>query len=320
MKLGLRDRGPVRKGSALVAVFWIMSILSLTVFTSIQLLYYEVDLVTAKVHGTRARHMAEIGIAIAANPVVNRDDPILRNVFDADGQQGYDAKLRSEASRFNINMLLQPGSDGAPADKTLLREILANWGMEMEETQYIVDALVDWIDDDDFEELNGAEFTHYEDLGYLNRPYNRPFYSLDEVRLVEGWDRVEALNPNWQDWFTIWSAGGLDINEAKPELLALAAEISIEDAESLQERVLGPDGIRDTEDDLPFRDLNEPLSLLGLPDVQRMLVEPRLTVNDQTSRIESVGWSGDTRVQITLILRNRTGRPAILERKEEVIP
>lgn len=320
MRASGKMRRGMKQGSALVAVFWIMSILSITVFTSIQLLYYEVDLVTSKVHGTRARHMAEIGIAIAANPVVDRDDPILRNVFDGDGQQGYEARLRSEASRFNLNMLLQQGSDGAPADKALLREILVNWGMEMDETDSIVDALVDWVDDDDFEELNGAEFTHYEDLGYLNRPYNRPFFSLEEVRLVDGWDRVEALNPNWQDWFTIWTAGGLDINEARPELLAVAAEISIEDAESLQDRVLGPDGIRDTEDDLPFQDLNEPLSLLGLPDVQRMLVEPRLTVNDPTSRIESMGWSGDIKCRITLILRNRTGRPAILERKEEVIP
>ena len=216
--------------------------------------------------------------------------------------------------------MLMPGSDGSPADKSLLREILAEWGIEFEETQDIVDALVDWIDEGDLEELNGAEKPYYEELGYLNRPYNRPFFSLDEVRLVRGWDRVEALNPSWQDWFTIWTAGGLDINEANPELLAVAAEITVEEAESLQQQVLGPDGIRDTEDDLPFRDLNEPLNLLNLPDIQRALVETRLTVNDPTDRIESVGWSGDIKRRITLIIRNRTGRPSLLERREEVVP
>jgi general secretion pathway protein K len=309
----------LKSGSALVAVFWIMSILSLAVFTSIQLLYYEVDLVTSQVHGNRARHMAEMGIAVAANPVVDRDDPILKQTF-GDGSTGFDAQLRSEASRFNINVMLKSGGEGIPPDKAFFREILARWGMEFDETQDIVDALVDWIDEDDFEELNGAEFQFYEDLGYLNRPYNRPFYSLDEVRLVTGWDRVEALNPNWQDWFTIWTTGGLDVNEADPELLAAAADITIDEAQDLQSQVLGPDGIRDTEDDVPFQDLNEPLSLLNLPEDQRALVEPRLTVNDKTSRIESVGWSGDIKRRITLVLRSRTGKPAILERREEVVP
>lgn len=309
----------LKKGSALVAVFWIMSILSLAVFTAIQLLYYEVDITTAKVQGNRARHLAEMGMAIAANPSVKRDDPLLRQSFEG-GTEGYEARIRSEGAKFNINMLLLDRGDGAQPDKALIREMIASWGMEFDETQDIVDALVDWIDADDFEELTGAETAYYEDLGYLNRPYNRPFFSLDEMRLVRGWDRVEALNPNWQNWFTIWTAGGLDINEADPELIAIAAEITVTEATAIQDRVFGPDGIRDTEDDQPFNSSAEALDLLGLPDIQRAVVEPRLTVNDPTSRLESTGWSGDTRRRITLILRNRTGRPAILERSEETVP
>ena len=41
--------------------------------------------------------------------------------------------------------------------------------------------------------------------------------------------------------------------------------------------------------------------------------------NDPTARLESVGWAGDIKRRIVLILRNRTGRPAILERREEVV-
>ncbi len=51
-----------------------------------------------------------------------------------------------------------------------------------------------------------------------------------------------------------------------------------------------------------------------------MIVEPRLTANDPTTRIESTGWSGDIRRRVTLIVRNRTGRPSILERREEMVP
>ena len=303
----------LKSGSALVAVFWIMSILSLAVFTSIQLLYFEVDLVTSQTHGNRARQMAEMGVAVAANPSVDQDDPILQQNF---GEGGFDAQLRSEASRFNINLLLMPGSDGSPADKSLLREILASWGMEFEETQDIVDALVDWIDEGDLEELNGAEAPYYEEIGYLNRPYNRPFYSLDEVRLVRGWDQIEALNPGWQDWFTIWTAGGLDVNEADPELLAVAAEITVEEAESLQDRVLGPDGIRDTEDDQPFSSVEEVLSQIQSPPDRRSITTPRFTTNGQTVRIESTGIYGDYRRKLVVILRNRGAQPALLSREE----
>jgi len=309
----------LKRGSALIAVFWIMSILSLSVFTAIQLLYYEIDITTSKVHGNRARHLAEMGIAIAANPAVERDEPLLRQSFQG-GREGFEAKIRSEGSKFNINMLLLDRGDGAPPDKALLREMFASWGVEEDVSQDVVNALVDWIDGDDLEELNGAEFQYYENLGFENRPYNRPFYSLDEMRLVRGWNQVEALNPNWQRWFTVWTAGGLDVNEADPELLAIAMEVSVAEAETIQEIVVGPDGVRDTEDDQPFNSSAEVLDLLGLPDIQREVVEPRLTANDPTTRLESIGWSGDIRRKITLILRNRTGRPAILERKEETLP
>ena len=82
--------------------------------------------------------------------------------------------------------------------------------------------------------------------------------------------------------------------------------------------------IRGTEDDQPFSNSREVLDLLGVPEIQRMIVEPRLTANDPTTRIESTGWSGlgsaQIKRRITLIVRNRTGRPSILERKVEQVP
>ena len=83
--------------------------------------------------------------------------------------------------------------------------------------------------------------------------------------------------------------------------------------------VFGPDAVRDTEDDQPFSSSAEALDLLGIPDIQRDLVEPRLSVDSQIDRIESTGWSGDTRRKVTLVLRNRTRRPEVLERYEETV-
>lgn len=300
-----------------MAVFWLMSILGLAVFTAANLLKYELDLVTSQVHGSRAGQFAEMGIAVAANPAVERTDPLLQRRFEGGG---FSAEIKSEGARFNINAILANRGDGAPPDKPLLREMFVDWGMDVDLAEELVDALVDWVDEDEFEELNGAEFPEYEGMGYTNRPYNRPFYSLDEMRLVRGMDVLEQIYPNWRDWFTIWSTGGLDVNEAAPELLARALEVSVEEAQSIQDRVVGPDGIRGNEDDLPFSNSAEVMDLLGLPDIQQIQVEPRITANDQTVRIESTGESGDIRRRITLIVRNRTGRPTILERREELVP
>ncbi len=305
--------GARRRGSALVAVLWLIAILAFTALATVQVVKLDVDVVAAQITGFRARQLAEAGIAVGANPAVERDDPVLRQSF-GDDLEGFEVRLASEAARFNINALL------VRDDKPLLRSMFIDWGLEMDQAEAVVDALADWVDGDDFVSLNGVEVDWYEDQGRINQPFNRPFYSLDEMRLVAGMEMVEAVRPDWRNWFTVWSGGALDANEAEPELIAAAAEVSVEDAVAVVETVLGPDQIRDTEDDARFQNLEEVLAILGVPEMMRAIVTPRLTVNDTTTRIESIGYSAGARHLITLIVRNRTGRPAILEKFEEPIP
>lgn len=313
MKSTLHNPAVRRRGSALVAVLWLIAILAFTALATVQVVKLDVDVVASQITGFRARQLAEAGIAVGANPAVERDDPVLKQSF-GDGYEGFDVRLASEAGRFNINALLLRD------DKPLLRSMFMDWGLDMDRAQAVVDALADWVDGDDFISLNGAEVDWYEEQGRINQPFNRPFYSLDEMRLVAGMDMVEAVRSDWRDWFTVWSGGALDVNEAQPELIAAAAEVSVDDALAVVEQVLGPDMLRDTEDDARFQNLEEVLAILGVPEMMRAIVAPRLTVNDTTTRIESIGYSAGARHMITLIVRNRTGRPAILEKFEEPIP
>jgi type II secretory pathway component PulK len=301
-------------GSALVAVLWLIAILAITAMATLQVVSLDVDVVSAQITGFRARQLAEAGIAVGANPAVARDDEVVLNQTFGDGFEGFEVRLASEAGRFNINALLLRN------DQPLLRSMFMSWGLDMDQAEAVVDALSDWVDGDDFISLNGAEVDWYEERGRINQPFNRPFYGLDEMRLVAGMDMVEAARPDWRDWFTVWSAGALDVNEALPELIATAAEVSVEDATTVVETVLGPDLVRDTEDDARFENLEEVLAILGVPEMMRAIVTPRLTVNDTTTRIESIGYSAGARHRITLTVRNRTGRPAILEKTEEPIP
>jgi hypothetical protein len=88
----------------------------------------------------------------------------------------------------------------------------------------------------------------------------------------------------------------------------------------IPETVRGADGLRDTEDDAPFQSVQQALALLGVDGTLRPEVLARMTVNDTTTRLESIGSVSGARRKITVIVRNRTGRPAVLERTEEVMP
>ena len=220
----------------------------------------------------------------------------------------------------HIDAMPQIAQEGAGLQGGSLGSVGHEIGQDAEDAQVAVDSLADWVDSDDMVSPNGAEKPYYEKLGRLNQPFNRPFYNLDEVRLVRGMDMVERLRPDWRDWFTVWSTGLLDVNEARAELISVAADVSVEDAQKVVEAVMGPDQVRDTEDDARFQNIDEVLAILGVPAMMQPIVRPRLTVNDTTTRIESIGRAGVSRQRVVLIVRNRTGQPAILEKFEEPIP
>jgi general secretion pathway protein K len=302
-----------KPGIALIAVIWLIAILSLAAITTLRVIKFDSEITAAKVHGSRALQLAEMGIAIGANPVVKRDDPLLRRL-DEENNEEIQVTLTSESARYNINTLV------LAEDKSLIRSIFIQWGLDLDAAQALTDALTDWVDTDDEVALNGAEIDDYKKMGRINQPFNRPFYDIEEMRLVRGMNDIESLRPDWRSWFTVWSSGTLDINEANAELISVAAEVTPEQAAIIPSTVLGPDGVRDTEDDAPFQDIASALSLLGIDANTRQDIAQRFTLNDTTTRISSTARSGDSKRRIVAILKNRTGKPILLSRTIEIIP
>ncbi len=301
------------QGIALIAVLWLIAILSIAAITTLRVISFDAEITTAKVHGSRALQLAEMGIAIGANPVVKRNDPLLHRVDEANNEEIH-VTLTSESARYNINTLV------LAEDKTLIRSIFIEWGVELDAAQALTDALSDWVDPDEEVALNGAEINEYTKLGRINQPFNRPFYDIEEMRLVRGMNEIERLRPDWRNWFTVWSSGTLDLNEADAELISVAAEVTAEQASIIPETVRGTDGIRNTEDDAPFQDIVSALSLLGIDANTRQDIAQRFTVNDTTTRISSTARSGESKRRIVTIVKNRTGKPILLSRTIEIIP
>ncbi len=267
-------------GSALLAVLWIIALLSMLVATTALLVMQDVDTVGTRRQMFRARMLAEMGLALAAHPDVKPDDPLLHQQI-AEGE-GYEVEIRGEDGRLNPNALLQR------QDRETLRRVFRYWGMNLQQAEGLIDALIDWADADSFSMPKGAEFRQYNMPGL---PFNRPFRSLEEMSLVRGMAQVEQAYPNWRDWFSIHASGSLDINETEPEILAAVTGADLVICQQLEARRLGRDGIRNTRDDAPFPDLQTALRLLGVAGNPESLAGI-LTVRSSTRRIVSRGTTG----------------------------
>jgi len=305
---------------ALVAVLWLIAILALTTFAVIKLTGLEGSKAVDNIASIQARYLAEMGVAVAANPKVERSDGLLKQYFDDLGG-GYEAKYLSEGSKFNINYII------LRRDRDLLLNIFSAWGLDLDESMRLCDALFDWVDSDDSKNLNGAEWQDYERMGRVGQPFNRAFYHLDELKLVRGWDLVEQAYPQWKEWLTLWSRGRLLVQETTSERLAAATGSDPARCESLLNGIKGPDGELGTADDKPLTSLNELYTQLGISKIQQNIVQQRLTLADTTTRIESTGFVGGgadnsqrIALRLVVVIGNRSGQPTLLDRSEEIVP
>lgn len=298
------------RGSALLVVLWVIALLSFLIITSMMVVMQDVETVAAHRLVFRARQLAETGLAIGANPLVKAGDPLLRR--QTGYAESYEVNITTEESRINLAALL------TEERRAVLERVFNTWGLRPLEAQSVVDALMDWVDADDFKRSpSSAEKFDYNKEGFSDRPFNRPFQSLDEVALVRGMDLVAQANPAWKDAFTLWGSGALDINEAPAELIALLANVSLSAARSFVAERNGPDGIPHTLDDQPLKSLEEAMGLLGLPAAAPGAGSNLFTLQGSVVRVDSVGRAGGcTRRISAIMLKGSGGRSPILEWRE----
>jgi general secretion pathway protein K len=239
-------------GAALLAVLWVIALLIGLVAGASLLLTQDLDSASAKRQIFRARTLAEGALAIAMNPDVKPDDPLLRRQLLDDEQ--YEVQMTGEDGLINPNVLLQK------VDRETFRRIFHSWGMNLQQADKLIDAMLDWVDADDFKHINGAEKKEY---GFNGMPFNRPFRNIEEMSMVRGMQEVEQAYPEWRTWFSVYASGMLDVFDARPEVISAVLGVDLRRAQSFRSQRLGRDGIMNTPDDLP-RDPSV-LGLLGIP-------------------------------------------------------
>ena len=288
-----------RRGSALMAVFWLILAVGAAVVMSAKMLNVTRKSMVVRVGQTDALAFAWTGASLAMHPEVERDDPLLRSV-------NWITELKSEDTKLNPIATLERG------DRELLLELFIAWGAEADDAEAIVDSLQDWIDEDDLPSANGAEFDYYEELGRYGQPLNRPFIHLDEMAAVNGMELIAKLNPAWRNWFTIYGSGQINIAEADAAMIVQVGGFAMEDVQTFISERNGEDGIAGTEDDMQFASSREAVASVG-PSVYPLdLIEQRFSVRGTLVRIKSTGISGPARVGLELVVARQGNQSTII--------
>lgn len=180
------------------------------------------DKLLEKSGGFAGETLSDLWAMVGLAPVELEDGSSLRLVIE------------DASSKLNLNAVLAVDEGGAPNERaaTLLDALLTKViediplppAEKLYEKEVLVQNLIDHVDPDETSLQGGSENDAFErgesPVGPADR--NRPLLSVDELRLVEGFDAtlVEALRP----YVTVYpyvGTDGINPNTAPPHVLAL---------------------------------------------------------------------------------------------------
>jgi len=267
----------------------------MAVFGVVELVQMSVEHASRSQLALEARALALSGVALGTNSQLQKGDPIFTQ-SPAAGHQ-FSVNIESEGARLNLNYVLLSGH------REILVNLFTHWGLHQAEADHVADCLYDWVTPGDLRSLNGAKAADYAQLNLPQRPTYQAFATMDEVKQVLGMDLLEKAKPNWEDSFTLWSEGPLNINEAPGELIAAVFGIDPSRVKMFINARNGKDQIVGTQDDVPVQDPNALQVQLGLSPLLMQTLGKEVSLRDGSRRIESVGQANGVQVMISVVVR-----------------
>lgn len=300
----MRARNQRREtGAALMLALWALFLLSAMVISWALEISSEFAISGNASRVLEAEAMASSGAELALDPQVQPGSTVLHGSLGQN--QRFDARIVGEGGRLHLNWILS-GED--PGRLEILKRYLENKGVDINERDRMVDCLLDFVDPDDLPRLNGAEA----DGTY--RPKNALLQRVEELKQVKGWEKFTA-RPGWDDDFTLYSSGPVDIVWASRDVLRALPGFNDQIVDRFLELRRGPDGIDGTEDDLVFESLDQVRLALGFTPDQFAQLSGLIGFKDQVVRVVSLGKSGDVTRTIQMIVRKST-TPQLIRWKE----
>lgn len=221
---------------------------------------------------------AETGITVAKTMLFLADE---EKRWVADGRI---YQFLYEDTEIRIRVLSEQGKiDINEAGEELLETMLSVTELDTETKQSLVHAIIDWRDEDNLEQLHGAEKSQYEQQGLSYHPANKKFQLLDELQMVLG--MTPAIYEKLQGLITVYSGQAtVDRNLASKEVLAVIADPDVE-IESIDEFIKQrvENDVPETDSDLPLQDIVEQVqSADNINKVYTIISQARLYARIET--------------------------------------
>lgn len=168
--------------------------------------------------------------------------------------------ILTDASKMSINS----------KNRDQWKQLFSLYGLDEQELDEIADAILDWTDNDDMEQVNGAEFEYYQTLNPPYSPRNAPFFSIEEIQMVRGVTEAMfyGMNvegrwvPGLQDLLVVTNQNlsRMDINSCPVGILMAFMELSEEEAQM----------IVDYRDEQAFQSVQEVNQVVAIPNPENL--------------------------------------------------
>ena len=121
--------------------------------------------------------------------------------------------------------------------------------------------------------------------------------------------------PGWDSELTVNSTGPIDLQWASKDTPVIAGNDRAIVDQFLAVRS-GPDGIDGTDDDPPFKSVEDVRVAIGFSPDQFKELAPLVGFRDQVLRVTSVGKSGDVTRVVQMVIRKTGNIPQLITWKE----
>ena len=213
------------KGIAQIVVLWALLLLGALAMAFGFSMRTEALASRNGLEAARAYYQARTGIHRAVAELAARGVRAVAGTTITGSGEGssYEVRVEAESGKMDINFVSEP----------VLKEMLKNGGLSVEEADRVGDAILDWKDEDDRPREHGAEEAEYLSLHEPIRPRNARMTSVEELRYVMG-VTPEFFRKFLSRVFTVHSRmPQVDVHFAPAEVLRALPGFSPEMAETL---------------------------------------------------------------------------------------
>jgi general secretion pathway protein K len=231
-----------QEGIALLLTLLVTVILSVVVLEFNYLMRVHATLSGNLIDDLRAEAAAAAGVETARAVLLNdlvadSEKEIMSDTLEEEWAEEINVETRSsktvttildEMSKLNLNRLVERASIDYDLQNTnmFMVENVRRLFESIELDPDLVEKIVDWIDEDDEEQSFGAESSYYESLSPPVRCKNGPLDSVEELLLMEGFDKGilygDDETPGLAEFVTVCGdeKGLVNINTAPEEVIA----------------------------------------------------------------------------------------------------